>query len=51
MFINYVLDNIDKTNFVKKKNNDFYYIYLKIYMLYDNLPDDIIDYIYSKIIF
>ena len=36
---------------LKKKNNDFYYIYLKIYMLYDNLPDDIIDYIYSKIIF
>ena len=26
-------------------------IYLKICMLYDNLPDDIIDYIYSKIIF
>lgn len=27
------------------------YIYKIIYMLYDNLPDDILDYIYSKIIY
>lgn len=27
------------------------YIYKIIYMLYDNFPDDILDYIYSKIIY